>query len=321
MSFKIKSFKIHKLSESMKDCQDSYSYNKEKGLFCVSDGASVSFFPAIWSQLLVNEFIENSDVFYNNFDEYIKKTKDKWILKIKEIVKYKKDNNEFIPYHLNDRINNPDECAAATFAGLKITKKDTKLEWQLNIIGDSCLFILDKKNNLKSFLMQNSNDFGYFPDSFKSRGVKNKKPTEEKGEANFDDKFILVTDALAKWILEKKEANKVLEILEEFNKIEEQENFESFVEKYRENGAEPILEDDDLTLMIIEYNNKDLQETLNELLENSSIILDKIKKRRSIKEIDEFKKKLIKLMKKATSIEKYIKRNKNPKSKKNKKWQ
>ncbi len=169
--------------------------------------------------------------------------------------------------------------------------------------------------------MQNSNDFGYFPDSFKSRGVKNKKPTEEKGEANFDDKFILVTDALAKWILEKKEANKVLEILEEFNKIEEQENFESFVEKYRENGAEPILEDDDLTLMIIEYNNKDLQETLNELLENSSIILDKIKKRRSIKEIDEFKKKLIKLMKKATSIEKYIKRNKNPKSKKNKKWQ
>ena len=53
-----KSFITHKKAESQDDCQDAWCENEELGRYAVADGATRSFFPKEWAELLVEHFCE-----------------------------------------------------------------------------------------------------------------------------------------------------------------------------------------------------------------------------------------------------------------------
>ena len=60
--------KTHKENENISDCQDYYQTSIKDNCFAIADGASQSFYPSIWAELLVNHFCKNPDIFCKNPD-------------------------------------------------------------------------------------------------------------------------------------------------------------------------------------------------------------------------------------------------------------
>ena len=247
------SFISHKEAESLDDCQDARAQNDEKGRYAIADGVTRSFFPKEWATLLVEHFCESTDLFLAKTDwqNWIAPIQQKWYEQIKEKVR---ERNLF---YLTNSFNTK-ESAASTFIGTQFNKDSGT--WEAMIVGDSCLF--HKSDiGLKSYLVENSTDFTSRPEFFASFAKDDhSEPIFISGKANRGDTFILATDALAKWILEHREAGKLDAALDRLTAIEGDEEFYQFVHEARHDEAIRLV-NDDVTLMLISVG--EVQEQLN----------------------------------------------------------
>jgi len=244
---------VQKTSESPSDCQDAYADNRHLGRYAIADGVARSFFPAEWAKLLVdyfcNEYTElNTSLFeIRNWQAWLAPVQQKWESEIRERVSKKAGANA---YHLRNSLAQRDPAAAA-FVGLQINVANQP-SWKAMIIGDSCLFHV-RGDQLISYLMQKPSDFGYHPEYFASVDIHNKyEPRFVGGTVQVGDIFILVSDALAKWILSQYESggNGWQNTLETLTGISKWNDLHRFVDQARRNNQNP-LEDDDVALMII----------------------------------------------------------------------
>ncbi len=243
MNITVYSFVRHKKAESPDDCQDAFEVNEEHSRYAVADGATRSFFPKRWAELLVNHFCETSNLVLSqeNWEEWLLPIQEEWYKRVEERVKTL--NLFYLTNSFNAR-----EPAVSTFIGLEIDKVERK--WQAVIIGDSCLF--HKSNSeFKSYLIENSEDFTSHPVALASFPEKNRyEPTFVNGEIQSGDIFILATDALAKWIVQHEETHQLEGALNQLKQIKTDDQFYSFVDLAR--GSENIrLVNDDVTLMLI----------------------------------------------------------------------
>ncbi len=243
ITLNIRSFITHKKSETLSECQDARSENVELGCFAISDGATRSFFPKVWAELLVRHFCE-SPIFSleeANWQQWLIPIQKEWYELVSERVKIK--NKFYLTNSLNTR-----EPAVSTFIGLQVDI--TEQQWQALIIGDSCMF---HKNGstFKSYLIEKSEDFSNHPEIFASFPERNNfNPTFLSGGIQSGDLFVLATDALAKWILEHKEAGNVEEIIDQLTSIKDNDHFNRFVNRAR-TDEDIRLVNDDVTLMLI----------------------------------------------------------------------
>ena len=237
------SFVTHKEAETSEDCQDAHAHNDRKGHYAIADGVTHSFFPKEWAALLVEHFCENTDFSLAKTDwrNWIAPIQQKWYEQIEEKVR---ERNRF---YLTNSFNTK-ESAASTFIGIEFSKDSGA--WEAMIVGDSCLFH-QSDSKFKSYLIENSAAFtdrtGYFASFAKDNHF---EPSFESGCANPGDTFILGTDALAKWILEHKEAGKLDRVLDELKAIETDEQFNQFVHEARQNATIRLV-NDDVTLILI----------------------------------------------------------------------
>lgn len=243
LTLKVSSFITHKKAENPDDCQDAIKVNEDTSRYAVADGATRSFFPKWWAELLVEHFCRKSDSFLSEekWKEQLVPIQEEWYKRVEERVKSR--NLFYLTNSLNTR-----EPAVSTFIGLEVDK--TTLEWQAIIIGDSCLFHISD-SGFKSYLIEKSENFTSRPEAFASFPEKNQgKPTFISGEIQSGDIFILATDALAKWILEHKETGNLEDILNQFKQIESNELFNQFVVQARD-SEDMCLVNDDVTLVLI----------------------------------------------------------------------
>ena len=255
IKLKVKSFITHKKSETLDACQDAwaaiFSINLEQDQeqrierYAVADGATRSFYPKQWAELLVNNFCEATELTLaeENWEEWICPSQKEWYEQIEERV------NKLNRWFLTNRFNRR-ESAVSTFIGLEIDKSNA--EWKAMIIGDSCLFHRSD-TEFKSYLIENSADFTNRPEAFASFPKDNPigSPPEFISDiAKPGDTFILATDALAKWIVQHKEAGKLAEVLCQLNELETDEQFYQFVDVARQDTEMPLV-NDDVTLMLI----------------------------------------------------------------------
>ena len=80
MKINIKGFITSKKSELYSDCADNYAINIEHNKFSISDGVSKSFFPKIWSDILVNKYVNQKD--WKDKNEFIVESQKEWQYKI-----------------------------------------------------------------------------------------------------------------------------------------------------------------------------------------------------------------------------------------------
>ena len=257
IKLKTKSFITPKEAETLDYCQDACAatciLNQEHNIerYAIADGATRSFYPKHWAELLVKKFCEATES--TNLEEWICPSQQEWYEQVKKRV------NEQNKYFLTNRFNRK-ESAVSTFIGLEIDKSNE--EWKALIIGDSCLFHRSD-TEFKSYLIENSTDFTNRPEAFASFPKDNPigcpKFIDDKMKPG--DTFILATDALAKWIVQHKEKGKLEEALTQLNALETDEQFYKFVDAARQ-ATEIPLDDDDVTLMLISVEMLPAQETI-----------------------------------------------------------
>lgn len=251
ITLKVASFITHKKAESIDDCQDAIKVNEEYSRYAVADGATLSFFPKQWAELLVEHFCEMPNLSLNaeNWKQWLVPIQEKWYKQVEERVKVRGQ------FYLTNSFNTR-EPAVSTLVGLEVEK--TKREWSAMIVGDSCLFH-KSESGFRSYLIEQSEDFTNRPEAFASFPETNHyDPEFIRGEIQSGDTFILATDALAKWILEHKESENLEEILHQLRQIENREEFNQFVDQARDEDIRLV--NDDVALMLISVEESEISE-------------------------------------------------------------
>ena len=239
-------FVTYKKAETLDDCQDAAELNKDRGRYAIADGATRSFFPKTWAEILVKGFCEENTLSLEqeSWKEWIEPLRQKWLEQVTSTVQ---ETKRYIPI---DRLSKS-ESAASTFVGLEIDRK--KSVWKAMIIGDSCLFHISDSKLKESYLIKKSEDFTNRPAIFASFAKDSLyEPTFRNGQVKTGDIFILATDALAKWIIQHEEVGKFKDALKRLSKIEaDHENqFNDFVEEARETDGIRLVNDDVGLLLI-----------------------------------------------------------------------
>jgi len=245
MKVSVKGFIYHKAAERFVDCFDRYGYNLSTNKFAISDGVSKSFFPDIWAELLVNDFIKKDDrIDLFNLNEY-KNIQKEWIKKVGEIVA-KPDQKYFVKnFFIQGR------SAAATFVGLHFFKEGNILKWEAIALGDSFLFFVPEnfvpenfnENKIFRLSSQNNLHFNNFPDFFDSRNPDNKGKIKQKNKDLKSGTFYLMTDALAEWFV-----YHPLNAIEIINNWKSQKDFQDSIDSLRKID----LTNDDCAILQIE---------------------------------------------------------------------
>jgi hypothetical protein len=273
MKISVTGFITSKKNEDYKYCADNYSVNETHHKFSISDGVSQSFFPKVWSEILVTQFVERTDIKENKL---IKVCQEEWQKRIDEIVSLP-DTKWFTKSQYNRK--NP---ALATFVGLQFFEKEKK--WTASALGDSFLFFVPMgyKEYQKELVKLSSKvepiEFDNFPDYLTSIGDSHKGRPKEKSGNLRNGTFYLMTDALAEWFLKEGEnANGKITVWKS------QTDFERFITQAIDDNQ---LTNDDCAILCIELTEVEkkgidyskIQVTdLNDLINDQEAVKEKIK--------------------------------------------
>lgn len=239
MKVSIKGFITCKSAEEFIDCADNYAVNESSHRFSVSDGVSKSFFPKVWSEILVTHYVERTDL---KERELIKVCQDEWQKKIDEIVSLP-ETKWFTKSQYSRKYP-----ALATFVGLQFLEKEKK--WSASALGDSFLFFVPKgyKDYQKESVRLSSKVepivFDNFPDYLTSIGEAHKGRAKEKGGNLRNGTFYLMTDALAEWFINEGE-----NAIGKITVWKSQADFERFINQAIDENQ---LKNDDCAMLCIE---------------------------------------------------------------------
>jgi hypothetical protein len=235
MKINVKGYITCKDAEKYSDCADNYAYNKENHRFAISDGVTKSFFPRIWSQILVDNFV----ALQGATELSIESCQSEWLKQVTEKV-----NAPDVKWFTSNAFIKK-KPGFATFVSLYFEKE----KWFAKALGDSFLFFVPKgNNNFDDWIKLSSKPepvvFDSYPDYYSSIGEQHGdvKANEGKLEAGI---FYLMTDALSEWVFNEKE-NALKEIKK---KWKSQTEFESSINELRASGK---INNDDSSILIIE---------------------------------------------------------------------
>lgn len=307
MQISIKGYITSKKSELFYDCADRYAYNKSQHKFAISDGVSKSFFPKIWAEVLVNQWVCKK---WNTDNEFIEYCQNDWLNQVTDIV-----NKPNVKWFTQNAFNRK-EPGLATFVGLKFYEKKKDWYWKADAIGDSFLFFVPSKfiDSTKGCVVLSSKQepivFDNFPDYLSSLGNNHKGEKKLKENPLASGTFYLMTDALAEWFLKEKNS-----AISKINVWQNQKDFERFVDEERHNDK---LGNDDSAILIITIE-EDKKDKLTYVLEDVSDIDELIKfQQKEIEVSEKAKEQELILQKESSNSEIPIKQTKQEKPKQNK---
>jgi hypothetical protein len=274
MKVSIKGFITCKSEEQYIDCADNYAVNKSSHRFSVSDGVSKSFFPKVWSEILVTHFVERTDL---KESELIKVCQDEWQKRIDEIVSLPETK-----WFTKSQYSRKDP-ALATFVGLQFFEKEKK--WSATALGDSFLFFVPdffidyQKELVKLSSKVDPISFDNFPDYLTSIGNDHKGRPKEKGGKLKNGTFYLMTDALAEWFINEGES-----AIAKIAVWKSQSDFERFI---IQSIDENQLTNDDCAILcieILEAENNDIEYKKIQVTDLNDLIIDQETEKEKVKQ-------------------------------------
>ena len=237
MRLSLKGFITCKEAEAYSDCADHYAYNMAARRFAISDGVTKSFFPKIWSRILV----EQSVALEGAADLPLEQCQNEWLAEVTQRV-----SEPEVKWFTQNAFLRRDP-GLATYVSLAFD--DDNLVWTAKAQGDSFLFFVPEysEDDFDKWLKFSSKPepvvFDNFPDYLSSRGMGKGEMWELSGYI-IPGTFYLMTDALAEFFYNEKE--EALRIIEE--EWTDQQAFETSVGRLRDEGR---LHNDDSAVLAI----------------------------------------------------------------------
>src|SRR5262245_42960581 len=189
-----RAFRVPKRGHDVRECQDAYAIAASNDRIAVSDGAAESAHAALWASMLVEEVVTAEECWPG------------WIARVQrrfaEAVQ-RPEGAEPLPWFLEGRHH---QGAFATFLGLTIDGPT----WRAIAVGDSCLVQVRDDVVQVVYPIEHSSQFDSTPWLIGSHTSVEEVPRRRGlhllGECRPGDRFWLMTDALARWFLCRREA-------------------------------------------------------------------------------------------------------------------
>ena len=238
-------FHTHKRGNAPDEYEDAFAGNPRKGRFAVADGASESSFVATWAKLLSEGFVNAARRPWRELD---------WLGPARRLWAEDVDPRP-LPWYAEEK---REQGAYATLLGVTFRKGGTATDpayWRAVAVGDCCLFRVHAGKLRQSFPLKQSSEFGNQPALLGSRGRRLDTPSQgirrARGKWRAGDRFLLMTDALAEWMLrrteqEQRPADEIDRLLAQ---SAPQDAFAAWVAERREQQG---LRNDDVTLVVID---------------------------------------------------------------------
>lgn len=234
-----RAFRVPKRGHDAGDCQDAWAASPSRGRVAVADGAAESDHAGLWAKMLVEEFV-SADEEALAWPGWIARVQARFADAVR-----RPDDAEPLPWFLEGRHR---QGAFATFLGLSFDGPT----WRAVAVGDSCLFQVREDVPRVVFPLEHSSQFDNAPWLIGSRTSPDEVPRCKGlhllGECREGDRYWLMTDALARWFLCRREAGarpwrELAALLDRPD-----EEFAAFVEALRDRR---LLRNDDTTLVAV----------------------------------------------------------------------
>jgi hypothetical protein len=238
-------FQLPRRGHAFDECEDASAAAPDRGRFAVADGAAESFQGGLWARLLVDDFVRGDEA-HTDWGKWLPPLQARWAAEVGRRSAQGDRAGPALPWYLEARLQQ--QGAFATFLGLTVESSN----WQALAVGDSCLFHVRAGRLLLAFPLTRAADFTSHPWLVGSRTspaeVPRKQGVRLQGDWRGGDRLLLMTDALAHWFLDDKEAGgKPWQALEGLLSGPE-EAFADWVALQRGAGR---LRNDDVTLLAV----------------------------------------------------------------------
>ena len=248
-----KSFRLPKAGNSPEEYEDASrvafpqrmgASGRRTARAAVSDGASESAFAREWANALADAFVSRPPdlcgLTEDSMRDWMAPAQEEWRVSIPW---------DRIPWHGEAKAR---AGAFATLLGLTVATKagnSRRLSWRALAVGDSCLFVVRDDRLWLSFPLEDAAQFDNSPDLVCSNpdnaGDLWENVHRSGGDCVAGDSFILASDALACWFLERNaEGEKPWKTLLALDSSD----WAAWVEEQRRAG---LMRNDDTTLVII----------------------------------------------------------------------
>jgi hypothetical protein len=239
-----RAFRLSKRGHAAEDYEDAYAGDPAGGRFAVADGATEASFAAAWARMLAEGFVTAPGRPWQDLS---------WVDPLRRLWAAQIDQSP-LPWYAEAK---REQGAFATLLALTLETDpgEDGGQWRALAVGDSCLFQLRDGAPVTSFPLTESAQFGNQPALLGSRDRSGQGPPAPcaftDGRWRPGDRFLLMTDALARWFLEQYEAGrKPLEAVERLlAEPSPDEAFPGWVEARRRRED---LRNDDVTLLVID---------------------------------------------------------------------
>lgn len=235
--FRLTAWRAPKAGSPREECEDRYAYDAKRHLFAIADGATESSFSGQWAGLLVKRFVAEPAVLKSGqWETWLPPLQERWRGQV---------GVRDMPWYAQAKA---EKGAYAAFLGLAINNE----HWRAVAVGDCCLFQLRSGKPMRAFPIGRSEDFGSRPWLIGTgtppadiAGLGKERRCQADWEEG--DRFLLMTDALAKWFLQRCEEKEDPEALADLLSLGKDE-FNGQIEVQRQCGR---LQDDDVTMLQI----------------------------------------------------------------------
>jgi Protein phosphatase 2C len=231
-------FRQAKHGNAADDYEDAGIGDGVRGRFAVADGASEASFAGIWAKMLVDGFIHHPETPWRDLD-WVVPLRQKWAAAVDDLP---------LPWYAEEKRQ---LGAFATFLGLAFRHDAGKQHghWRAIAVGDCGVFHTRGGRLLQAFPLTKSAEFGNRPDLLRSRGDTIAKHELAHGRWQAQDRFLLMTDALAQWFLLCLEQHH--DPLAEISSLvtEADVNFSDWLAERR---SQAMLRNDDATLLVVD---------------------------------------------------------------------
>lgn len=243
----IYAFITHKRAEHFTDCQDRFSINSDTKSVALSDGMSQSIFQKYWAQILTQKFTSTPDWVPNL--ESVRELSPDWKQLVLDNIKKQKEEGNPSAWRAERSIIDG-RSAGATFLGIRFKE----YEWECNVLGDSCLVVINKNKIEKIVTSEDVTSFNNYPDYYDSNPINKGRGVlhSEKGTLNDGDILLLVSDPFSDFLLKNKGTEQEGVLVDRLHNIRTHQEYEKLVEDWRKTG----MHNDDSTLIIIKQDSK-----------------------------------------------------------------